>query len=340
MIRFKTWRRLAFVVMAFALIIAACGGDDTTTTTTTAADSGGTTTTAAASGDSSSMMIADNVDLSGVSVTVGSKDFTEQLVLGELMVEAFKAAGADVTDKTNTGGTAVAREALLNGDIDVYMEYNGTGWTLHLGQENPSNDPTTLTSDVRAMDLQENSIDWLGQSPFNDTYGFATGPDLTASNGGPFDMQGMADYLAANPDATVCMESEFPSRPDGLILFENATGYTVPESQTNILDTNVIYNETANGNCDFGEIFTTDGRIPFLELSIVDDPGIMIIYNVSLTMRDEVYQQAPDQWDKIANMLLEGLDNDTMAELNRRVSVDGEDASAVARDYLTSAGLM
>ena len=66
----------------------------------------------------------------------------------------------------------------------------------------------------------------------------------------------------------------------------------------------------------------------------------MILYNVSMTMRDEVYQEAPDQWDKMANMLLDGLDNATMAELNKRVSVDGEDPAAVARDYLTSAGLM
>jgi osmoprotectant transport system substrate-binding protein len=330
----KAARSFSLVLIALALIAASCGGGDDETTTTAASE--GTTT--AASGDS--MMIADNVDLSGIAVTVGSKDFTEQLVLGELMVEAFKAAGADVTDKTNTGGTAVAREALLNGDIDVYMEYNGTGWAVHLAQPDPSSDPVTHTENVRAMDKEENNIDWIGRSPFNDTYGFATGPDLTASNGGPFDMQGMADYLAANPDATVCMESEFPSRDDGLILFENATGYEVPESQTSILDTNVIYNETANGNCDFGEIFTTDGRISYLDLSIVEDPGIMILYNVSMTMRDEVYQEAPEQWDKIADMLLSGLDNATMAELNKRVSVDGEDPSAVARDYLTQVGLI
>lgn len=320
MIRFRTWQRIAFALVAIALVAAGCGGDDD------AGSSGG--------------QIGDSVDLSGISVTVGSKDFTEQLVLGEMMVEAFQAAGADVTDKVNLGGTAVNREALLNGDIDVYMEYNGTGWTLHLGQEDPSNDPNQLTEDVRAMDLAENNIHWLGKSPFNDTYGFATGSDLTQSNGGAFDMQGMADYLAANPDATVCMESEFPSRPDGLILFENATGYQVPDSQTEILDTNVIYNETAKGNCDFGEIFTTDGRIPFLDLSIVEDPGVMIIYNVSMNVRDEIYQQAPDQWDKMADMLLQGLDEATMAELNRRVSVDGEDPADVGRDYLTSEGLI
>ncbi len=71
----------------------------------------------------------------------------------------------------------------------------------------------------------------------------------------------MADYLKANPDATLCLETEFPDRPDGLILFEDATGYTVPQSQIKILDTGLIYTETAKGTCQFGEVYTTDGRI-------------------------------------------------------------------------------
>jgi osmoprotectant transport system substrate-binding protein len=262
------------------------------------------------------------------------------LVLGELMVAAFESAGAEVTNKVDLGGTVVNREALLSGEIDVYMEYNGTAWTVHLGQEDPSFDAQQLTDDVRALDFEQNNIRWVGKSPFNDTYGFATGPELTEANGGPFDMQGMADYLAANPDATVCMESEFPSRPDGLVLFEDATGYEIPDSQIEILDTNIIYNETANGNCDFGEIFTTDGRIPALDMAIVDDPGIMIVYNVSLTMRDELYEQAPEAFEALAELLFDGLDEDTMAELNRRVSVDGEEAADVARDYLQEMGLI
>lgn len=319
MSRLSTWRSFAAVIMALFLVLTACGDDDEGST-------GG--------------QIAEEVDLSGIDITVGSKDFTEQLVLGELMVHAFEAAGANVTNRVDTGGTNVAREALVSGQIDVYMEYNGTGWTVHLGQEDPSFDPRALTEDVRALDLAENDIHWVGKSPFNDTYGFATGPALTAENGGAFDMQGMADYLAANPDATVCMESEFPSRPDGLILFEEATGYEVPDSQQGIQDTNIIYNETANGNCDFGLIFTTDGRIPALDLSIVEDPGVMIIYNVSMTMRDDLYQQAPEEFEAMAELLFDGLDEDAMASMNARVSVDGEEASDVARDYLVEKGLI
>ncbi|MGZ0228666.1 MAG: glycine betaine ABC transporter substrate-binding protein, partial [Acidimicrobiales bacterium] len=152
--------------------------------------------------------------------------------------------------------------------------------------------------------------------------------------------QSMADHLEANADATLCLETEFPNRPDGLVLFEEATGYTVPESQIDILETGVIYEETVNGNCQFGEIFTTDGRIPALNLNVVDDPGVFIIYNVSLTMPDTVYQQAPEAWDAVVGAILAPLDADTMAELNRRVSAGGEDAADVANDFLTTNGII
>lgn len=183
-------------------------------------------------------------DLSGIDITVGSKDFTEQLVLGEMIAQAYEAAGANVTNQVNLGGTEVNRAALLSGDIDAYAEYNGTGWTVHLGQEEPATDPETLTEDVREMDLEENGIRWLGRSPFNNTYGFAVNQDFVDAEGVPT-LQDMAEYIEANPDATVCMESEFPDRPDGLVLFEEATGFEIPDDQIEILDTNLIYTETA-----------------------------------------------------------------------------------------------
>ena len=182
--------------------------------------------------------------LDGVSVRIGSKDFTENILLGEMLAEALANEGADVDNQINLGGTQVNREALLSGDIDVYPDYNGTGWTEHLGQEDPSSDPEELFTMVAEMDLEENDIAWVGRSPFNDTYGFVANGDLAEAEGG-FDLQSMADYLEANPDATLCLESEFPDRSDGLVLFEEATGYEVPEDQITILDTGAIYTETA-----------------------------------------------------------------------------------------------
>lgn len=279
-------------------------------------------------------------DLSGVSLSVGSKDFDEQLILGEMMVAAFEEAGAEVDNKVNLGGTSIARAGLESGDIDIYMEYNGTGWAVHLAQEDPSFDPEALTASVAEMDLEKNGIVWVGRSPFNNTYAFTSSPEVTEANGGAFTLQTMMEYVQANPEAIVCMESEFPSRPDGLILTENATGIKLAVDQQLILDTGIIYTETAANNCDFGEAYATDGRIPALGLTLVTDPGVNILYNVSGTIREEKYNEAPDAFDGIINDILAPLDETRMAGLNTLVSAEGQDAADVARAYLVEEGLI
>ena len=292
---------------------------------------------AGSSGGSGSLS---DYDLSGIDVAVGSKDFDEQLILGEMMVLAFEEAGATVENQVNLGGTAVARAGLESGEIDIYMEYNGTGWTNHLGQEQPSFDPEVLTTGVREMDLEKNGIVWLSRSPFNNTYGFTSSPEVTEANGGAFSLQTMMEYVRDNADATVCMESEFPSRPDGLVLTEEATGITLPVDQQLILDGGIIYTETAANNCDFGEVFTTDGRIPALNLTLVEDPGVNILYNVSGTIREDKYNEAPEAFDGIIEAILAPLDEIRMAGLNALVSAEGQDPKVVANDYLVEEGLI
>ncbi len=292
-----TWMAVAG---ASAMVLAACGGSSDSGDSSSSGSEGGSTVT-------------DTYRLDGINVAVGSKDFDEQLILGQMMVQSFGAAGATVDDKVNLGGTAVARSALESGEIDVYMEYNGTGWTVHLGQEDPSFDSVELTNGVAEMDLEKNNIIWIGRSPFNNTYGFASSPAATEANGGPFTLQTMMEYVRDNPDAVVCMESEFPDRPDGLILTEEATGISLPDGQAKILDTGVIYTETANNNCTFGEVFTTDGRIPALGLALVEDPGVNIVYNVSATIRKEKFDEAPESFQGIVDAILAPLSNEKMA---------------------------
>lgn len=331
--------RLVAIFAILALLVAACGGGDSEETTTTASGGGDDGGTTMAPGGEAEF---DQYDLSGISISVGSKDFDEQLVLGNMLKVAFEYVGADVEDNINLGGTNLAREALLNGDIDTYVEYNGTGYAVHLAIEDEiPDDPETLTSIVREQDLEQNDIHWLSRAPFNNTYGFVSAPSVTAENGGEaYDFQGMADYLEANPDATLCLESEFPNRDDGLVLFEDATGYTVPDDQIDILDTGLIYTETANDNCAFGEVFTTDGRIQELDITLVQDPGVMILYNVSINMRDDLYQQAPETFDAMAEAMLSGLTQEQMTQLNYEVSSLGESPEDVARGYLVDQGLI
>jgi len=341
--------RLLAGVAALALVAAACGSDSTSadvpdtaatdevTDSTDAAAEDIAATCTTANNDDNSVASLSELDFSGIDINVGSKDFIEQFVVGSLAIVGLEAGGATVTDSTNLGGTVVNRDALLAGEIDTYFEYNGTGWTVHLANENPSFDSVALTNDVCVNDLQENNIRWVGVSPFNNTYGFATASDSPAAG---VDLQGMMEYVNENADATVCMESEFPNRPDGLVLVENATGLTIPAGQSEILETGVIYEETANGSCTFGEVYTTDGRIPALGLDVVEDDGVLILYNASMTMSDDVFQQAPEAFEALADTIFANLDDDTMAELNRRVSTDGEDPKAVATDYLTEQGVL
>ena len=315
-------KKLAVVAAASALALTACGSESSSSES----DQGGT--------------VAGKNSLSGIPVIVGSKDFDEQLLLGQIFAVAFGAAGAEVTDKVNLGGTSVARAALESGEIDVYPEYNGTGWAVHLEKENPSFDAKELTENVKGVDFQENGIVWIGRSPFNNTYGFVSSPEVTTANGGAFTTQTFMEYVRDNPDATVCMESEFPDRPDGLVLTETATGIKLPGKQQKILDTGVIYTETANNKCTFGEVYTTDGRIPALNLTLVQDPGINILYNVSAAMVNDTYRKAPDQFEAIVEAILEPLNNEEMAALNKRVSADGEEPKAVATDYLVSENII
>ena len=328
--RTKLTRRLfggLAVVAVMALVAVGCGSNDDSSSDTTANADG----TAGAFTD---------LDLSKVSLTIGSKDFTENQLVAEMLAQSVEAGGGKVDRKINLGGTNVNRDALMAGEIDVYPDYNGTGWTVHLGHDDPSSDPEELFRKTADEDLAKNKIHWLGRSAFNNTYGFATGPALTKEHGGGFTLQEMADYLGENPDAKVCMEPEFPDRPDGLVLFKEATNFEIPAGQRNVMDSGIIYNETAKGECAFGEVFTTDGRIPELDLTVVDDGGAFILYNVSYTMTDEAYQQAPEALDEIAEKILSDLDADTMAELNRSVDVDGKSLQSVAQGYLTKNGLV
>ena len=94
-------------------------------------------------------------DLEGVSVTVSSKDFTENILLGEMMAQALEANGADVTNKTNLGGTQVNRKALTSGEVDVYPDYTGTAWTEFFGEDYSSNEAENLYTMVAEKDLKE-----------------------------------------------------------------------------------------------------------------------------------------------------------------------------------------
>ena len=279
-------------------------------------------------------------DVSGVDLTVGSRDFTEQYVLSAILLEALDELGATVVDATDTGDIATTRAALESGEIDAYWEYNSAALVEAFGLPGePETDGEDLTDEAAEIDAA-NGITWLGRSTFNNTYGFALSDALaeehqsTRYSVGAFDLDDLADLLEDDGDLVVCVEEGFQDRADGLVLFEQHTGYAIPSEQLRVLgSTEEIYPLLDEGECDVGEVFTTDGQIAELGLEVVEDPGVFLVYNASLTIRDDAYEQAPDAFDQLVDDILSALSQQRITELNGRVAA-GEPVAEVADDFV------
>lgn len=309
------------LLSAGALLLSACGLSE---------DEASTTEVEAGSVDPSA--------LEGVSVSVGSKDFDEQLLLGQLTLQMLSAAGAEVSDDTNIQGSTATRQALLRGEIDVYYDYTGTGWITYLKHTENITDPQELYQSVADEDLEKNGLVWGEPAPFNNTYAMAVTEEFAEENS-LATLSDMATYMDENPDATVCVESEFAARPDGLPGMVKAYDMTIPESSIQSLGTGVIYQQTDQGECDFGEVFTTDGRIAALGLlPLEDDEAFFPLYNGAPIVQEE---NADGQaiLDVLAP-LSETLTTEVMADLNAQVSAEGIPIEDVANEYLAAEGFI
>ncbi|MEZ5382747.1 MAG: glycine betaine ABC transporter substrate-binding protein [Microthrixaceae bacterium] len=279
-------------------------------------------------------------DLTGVSLSVGARDVPENVILGQLLVLAFQAAGAEVDAKVGSGDLTSVRRDLVADRLDASVEYNGATWTYAMGLDDPPADPAELTKQVAELDGAEHGIVWLGRSPFNNAYGFAVGAALVKAHGGPFDLDSMAEYLRQQPDALVCQQPPGTVNANGLTRFEDATGFAIPDSQLVDRKPDKIASATASGECSFSEFATTSGELHQAGLSLVEAGDQLEINNASITLRDEVYEEQPEAFRTIAEALLSPLDDDTMRRLNARVTVDGEDPELVAREFLVAQGLL
>jgi osmoprotectant transport system substrate-binding protein len=278
-----------------------------------------------------------DTSLKGATFTVSSKDFTESILLGKITEAVLEAHGATVTDKTNIKGSVNTREALTSGQVDMYWEYTGTAWITYLKNTKPLADPAAQFTAVKAADAK-NGIAWLPMAPMNDTYAFATRPDIASK----LNVTKLSD-LSKLPvgDLTFCIESEFSTRDDGFPGVVKAYGLNIPKSNVKMLDTGVIYKTTAQGGtCNFGEVFATDGRISALKLKVLDDDKRFFPnYNAALTMKQTMLNKYPKIADYMAPVAAK-LDNATMTDLNAKVDAQGMDPGDVATAWAKSQGFI
>jgi osmoprotectant transport system substrate-binding protein len=320
---------------ALALLAAACGGGD--------ALEGGGNEAPTAGGSEGGELTAGTESLDGASITVGSKDFDEQQILGYISVVALENAGANVTDEVNLGGTDANRQALLSGQIQHYWEYTGTGWINHLGNTDPIPDREEQYNAVREADLAQNNLVWLEPAPFNNTYGLAFRSEAADDLGNPETLSDLGDLIENDTgQATLCVETEFESREDGLPGMEETYGYEFPDGNVTGLDTGVIYTAIDSGDpCNFGEVFTTDGRIAALDLTVLeDDQAFFPLYNATPVFTRDIYEQYGEALDTCFSPIAEALSQEQMTDLNKRVSSDGERPQAVAQSFLEENDLL
>ncbi|RAJ64317.1 osmoprotectant transport system substrate-binding protein [Streptomyces sp. KhCrAH-43] len=278
--------------------------------------------------------------LEGASLTVTSKNFSENIILGQMIGLIFKAAGAEVLDRTNLPSSISAREAVIQGDADAEYEYTGTGWITYLGHAKPITDPMEQWKAVRDADLK-NGVTWLRPSTLNNTYALA----ISRRNNAKYHLRTLSDVAALakkNPSAvTVCVENEFASRDDGLPGMEKAYGMSLPASNIRKMDAGIIYTQVSKSDsCLLGEVFTTDGRIKAMNLDVLaDNKHFFPNYNAAPVVHTPTLEKYPE----IAGLLdplSKRLNTEVAQDLNARVDVDGQDPHEVAKDWLIEEGFI
>lgn len=286
--------------------------------------------------------------VSAQQLRIGSKQFTEQVVLGQLMVQLLEHAGYPVVDSTSLGSTDVNRLALENGEIDLYAEYTGTAVNFLGNQveipEGLTQNAAGLYEFVSTNDLNLNGLVWLGASPANNTYAFAVSRSFAEENG-LTSMFDFAEYVTAGKFVMMAVGDEFAQRADGLQAFERAYEFELGDDQLLVLAGGTpAQTEQAlaagTNNVNVAMAFATDGQLQAYDFVVLDDPsGAQPIFNPAPVVRQEALDAFPEL-PELLDPLFASLTNEVMQELNGAVDVAGANPTDVARTYLEENGYL
>ncbi len=272
-------------------------------------------------------------------MVVGSKAFTEQRLLGQIMIQILEKNGFKVEDKTGLGGTLVVREALVNKQIDICMEYTGTGLITILKAPQPITDPVKCYEEVKMLDAK-NGLVWLPFIPFNNTYCLM----MRRADAEKLNIKSISDlskYANANPGKIAFgLNAEFYSRPDGYKPLQAAYDFKFPEDKIIKMDPGLLYKALKEGQVEVSMGFSTDGRIREFDLIVLQDDKVYFpVYNPCVVVRKETLDAHPELATIFAP-LSQKLDTKAITELNFQVDGEKKSAKDVAKEWLTKAGLL
>lgn len=267
-------------------------------------------------------------------VRIGSKDFTEEFIVGNMYALLLEANGIPVERKLNLGGTPVLQQALVSNQVDIYPEYTGTGLLTVL--KLPSNTSREqVYNTVRDQYKKQFNLAWLTPAPMNNTQALAMKEDVAAAKG----IKTISDMVAQADQLTMIGPPEFEQREDGLPGLSKAYGDFKLKAYIPV-DPGLRYEGLMNGQADVVVAFGTDGQIAADNLVLLqDDKGLFPPYQIAPVAR----QQALDANPKIAellNKLAPLLTDDTMQQLNFEVDGNKREPADVAKEFLQQNGLI
>lgn len=266
-------------------------------------------------------------------IIVSSKNFTEQLIVGNMVGLLMEDAGYPVDYKLRLGGTGLVHEALVNGEINVYIEYTGTALTVML-KEDPLSDPDEVYERVKEAYQEKWNLVWLEPWGFNNTYTVTMQREVARELG----IEKISDLKDKAGDLVIGATQEFIPRPDGLAGLEEAYGFKFKEAKG--MDPGLMYQALKEGEVDAISGFATDGRIPALDLiNLVDDLGYFPPYYAAPVVRGDLLEKDPEIAE-VLNKLAYKIDDTVMAELNYKVDGDKKDPAAVAKKFLQDNGFI
>jgi glycine betaine/choline ABC-type transport system substrate-binding protein len=266
-------------------------------------------------------------------VVVGSKGFTEQVILGNMVSLLLESNGFKVDRKIGLGGTVICHEALVRGDISVYVEYTGTGLTAIL-KKAVLKDPEEVYQVVKKDYEDKFKLTWLKPWGFNNTYCIV----MRKADADRLKVKKISDLKSLAGNLVFGGTIEFLARPDGVPGL--VKHYELKFKDQKGMDPGLVYKAIAENQVDVISGFATDGRIPAFNLVVLeDDMKFFPPYFAAPVVRTDLLTKAP-KMAEVLNRLAGKISDDAMAALNYAVDGKKQDAETVAKEFLKGQGLV
>ncbi|MEO9170114.1 MAG: glycine betaine ABC transporter substrate-binding protein [Candidatus Baltobacteraceae bacterium] len=261
-------------------------------------------------------------------IAVGSKNFTESIVIGEIYAQTLERAGFSVERRLNLGSTQIALAAMARGDIDLYPEYTGTA-LIDVLHHAPLGDSREIYRIVRDEFSKRYGLDWLDPSPMNDSQGIATTRAIAVR----FGLRTLSDLSRVSSKLRLATIPEFITRADGLPgLRRRYGGFTFASVRT--YDIALKYQALLTGSADVATAFTTDGTIATQRLVLLDDnKHLWPPYNVAPLVRHAALAKEP-RIATVLNAIAPKLNSERVQEMNAAVEDGNREPADVAADFL------